>query len=172
MWLLWRFSEVPEDYWAATVRPPRLGGNERVGVFASRSPFRPNSIGLSSVKIEKIETETPEGPVIYVSGADLMDGTPIFDIKPYLPYGDCRPEATGGFAPGADRLLEVEFPERWLSLLPEDRRQAAAGVLAQDPRPSYQRDPERIYGMEFAGWEIRFQVRGERLTVVEVKEKG
>ena len=98
--------------------------------------------------------------------------TPIFDIKPYLPYGDCRPEATGGFAPGADRLLEVEFPERWLSLLPEDRRQAAAGVLAQDPRPSYQRDPERIYGMEFAGWEIRFQVRGERLTVVEVKEKG
>ena len=110
--------------------------------------------------------------MLHVAGADLMDGTPIFDIKPYLPYGDCRPEATGGFAPGADRLLEVEFPERWLSLLPEDRRQAAAGVLAQDPRPSYQRDPERIYGMEFADWEIRFQVRGERLTVVEVKEKG
>ena len=131
-----------------------------------------HAVGLSSVRLERVEPHTPQGPVLHVAGADLMDGTPIFDIKPYLPYGDCRPEATGGFAPGADRLLEVEFPERWLSLLPEDRRQAAAGVLAQDPRPSYQRDPERIYGMEFAGWEIRFQVRGERLTVVEVKEKG
>ena len=126
-----------------------------MGVFATRSPFRPNAVGLSSVRLERVEPHTPQGPVLHVAGADLMDGTPIFDIKPYLPYGDCRPEATGGFA-----------------LLPEDRRQAAAGVLAQDPRPSYQRDPERIYGMEFAGWEIRFQVRGERLTVVEVKEKG
>lgn len=170
LWLLWHFTQ--SQGWSPTVRPPRLGGNTRMGVFATRSPFRPNAVGLSSVRLERVEPHTPQGPVLHVAGADLMDGTPIFDIKPYLPYGDCRPEATGGFAPGADRLLEVEFPERWLSLLPEDRRQAAAGVLAQDPRPSYQRDPERIYGMEFAGWEIRFQVRGERLTVVEVKEKG
>ena len=167
-----RSPEAVREDWSPTVRPPRLGGNTRMGVFATRSPFRPNAVGLSSVRLERVEPHTPQGPVLHVAGADLMDGTPIFDIKPYLPYGDCRPEATGGFAPGADRLLEVEFPERWLSLLPEDRRQAAAGVLAQDPRPSYQRDPERIYGMEFAGWEIRFQVRGERLTVVEVKEKG
>ena len=158
IWLIWQFSQAVREDWSPTVRPPRLGGNTRMGVFATRS--------------RRTEPHTPPGPVLHVAGADLMDGTPIFDIKPYLPYGDCRPEATGGFAPGADRLLEVEFPERWLSLLPEDRRQAAAGVLAQDPRPSYQRDPERIYGMEFAGWEIRFQVRGERLTVVEVKEKG
>ena len=172
IWLIWQFSQAVREDWSPTVRPPRLGGNTRMGVFATRSPFRPNAVGLSSVRLERVEPHTPQGPVLHVAGADLMDGTPIFDIKPYLPYGDCRPEATGGFAPGADRLLEVEFPERWLSLLPEDRRQAAAGVLAQDPRPSYQRDPERIYGMEFAGWEIRFQVRGERLTVVEVKEKG
>ena len=170
LWLLWHFTQ--SQGWSPTVRPPRLGGNTRMGVFATRSPFRPNAVGLSSVRLERVEPHAPQGPVLHVAGADLMDGTPIFDIKPYLPYGDCRPEATGGFAPGADRLLEVEFPERWLSLLPEDRRQAAAGVLAQDPRPSYQRDPERIYGMEFADWEIRFQVRGERLTVVEVKEKG
>ena len=172
IWLIWAFHQSQRPEWSPTVRPPRLGGNPRMGVFATRSPFRPNAVGLSSVRLERVEPHTPQGPVLHVAGADLMDGTPIFDIKPYLPYGDCRPEATGGFAPGADRLLEVEFPERWLSLLPEDRRQAAAGVLAQDPRPSYQRDPERIYGMEFAGWEIRFQVRGERLTVVEVKEKG
>ena len=171
-WLIGQISRPVGEAWSRTVRPPRLGGNTRMGVFATRSPFRPNAVGLSSVRLERVEPHTPQGPVLHVAGADLMDGTPIFDIKPYLPYGDCRPEATGGFAPGADRLLEVEFPERWLSLLPEDRRQAAAGVLAQDPRPSYQRDPERIYGMEFAGWEIRFQVRGERLTVVEVKEKG
>ena len=172
IWLIWAFHQSQRPEWSPTVRPPRLGGNTRMGVFATRSPFRPNAVGLSSVRLERVEPHAPQGPVLHVAGADLMDGTPIFDIKPYLPYGDCRPEATGGFAPGADRLLEVEFPERWLSLLPEDRRQAAAGVLAQDPRPSYQRDPERIYGMEFAGWEIRFQVRGERLTVVEVKEKG
>ena len=172
IWLIWAFHQSQRPEWSPTVRPPRLGGNTRMGVFATRSPFRPNAVGLSSVRLERVEPHTPQGPVLHVAGADLMDGTPIFDIKPYLPYGDCRPEATGGFAPGSDRLLEVEFPERWLSLLPEDRRQAAAGVLAQDPRPSYQRDPERIYGMEFAGWEIRFQVRGERLTVVEVKEKG
>ena len=172
IWLVWVFSASVRQTWSPTVRPPRLGGNARMGVFATRSPFRPNPIGLSSVRLAGVESTPDLGTVLRVRGADLMDGTPIFDIKPYLPYGDCRPEATGGFAPGADRLLEVEFPERWLSLLPEDRRQAAAGVLAQDPRPSYQRDPERIYGMEFAGWEIRFQVRGERLTVVEVKEKG
>ena len=154
IWLIWQFSQAVREDWSPTVRPPRLGGNTRMGVFATRSPFRPNAVGLSSVRLERVEPHTPQGPVLHVAGADLMDGTPIFDIKPYLPYGDCRPEATGGFAPGADR------------------RQAAAGVLAQDPRPSYQRDPERIYGMEFAGWEIRFQVRGERLTVVEVKEKG
>ena len=128
IWLIWQFSQAVREDWSPTVRPPRLGGNTRMGVFATRSPFRPNAVGLSSVRLERVEPHTPQGPVLHVAGADLMDGTPIFDIKPYLPYGDCRPEATGGFAPGADRLLEVEFPERWLSLLPEDRRQAAAGV--------------------------------------------
>ena len=172
IWLIWQFSQAVREDWSPTVRPPRLGGNTRMGVFATRSPFRPNPIGLSCVALEGIQRHPEYGPVLLVRGADLMDGTPIYDIKPYLPYADCRPEAAGGFASQPKEPLEVEFPERWLSLLPEDRRQAAAGVLAQDPRPSYQRDPERIYGMEFAGWEIRFQVRGERLTVVEVKEKG
>ena len=144
-----------------------MGGNERRGVFATRSPYRPNALGLSCVELAGVEN----GDLI-VRGADLLDGTPIFDIKPYLPYGDCRPEATGGFAPGADRLLEVEFPERWLSLLPEDRRQAAAGVLAQDPRPSYHHDPERVYGMAFAGLEVRFQVEGDRLKVVSVERES
>ena len=171
LWLLWRFSEVPEDYWAATVRPPRLGGNERVGVFASRSPFRPNSIGLSSVKIEKIETETPEGPVIYVSGADLMDGTPIYDIKPYLPYADCKPEASGGFAPQRGEALAVDFPAELLSRVPEDKRDALTGVLAQDPRPHYQSDPQRVYGMAFAGLEVRFRVADGAVYVVEVTEE-
>ena len=130
IWLIWQFSQAVREDWSPTVRPPRLGGNTRMGVFATRSPFRPNAVGLSSVRLERVEPHTPQGPVLHVAGADLMDGTPIFDIKPYLPYGDCRPEATGGFAPGADRLLEVEFPERWLSLLPEDRRQglSKAGI--------------------------------------------
>ncbi len=171
IWLIWQFSQAVREDWS-----PRCGrpGWEATPGWEFLPPAHHSAPTLSGCPPSAWSgwSPIPPGPGAPRGGADLMDGTPIFDIKPYLPYGDCRPEATGGFAPGADRLLEVEFPERWLSLLPEDRRQAAAGVLAQDPRPSYQRDPERIYGMEFAGWEIRFQVRGERLTVVEVKEKG
>ena len=173
IWLIWQFSQAVREDWSPTVRPPRLGGNTRMGVFATRSPFRPNAVGLSSVRLERVEPHTPQGPVIFVAGADLMDGTPIYDIKPYVPYADCHPEAVGGFAQDApEQKLKVDIPPHLLCLIPEGKREALAGVLAQDPRPSYQRDPERIYGMEFAGWEIRFQVRGERLTVVEVKEKG
>lgn len=169
LWLLWRFSKVPEDYWAATVRPPRLGGNVRVGVFASRSPFRPNSIGLSSVKIEKIEAETPEGPVIYVSGADLMDGTPILDIKPYLAYVDSHPEARDGFAGRVQYLrVDVDFPASLLAQIPENKRQTLLAVLAENPAPHYQKDPQRIYGFGFAGKEIKFKIVGNQLTVVDV----
>ena len=173
LWLIWQFSQAVRESWSPTVRPPRLGGNVRMGVFATRSPFRPNPIGLSCVRLERIEQHPQWGPVLWVAGADLMDGTPIYDVKPYLPYADCRPEAVGGFASQPkEASLRVECPLELLEPVEESRRAALLGVLAQDPRPSYQRDPERIYGMEFAGWEIRFQVRGERLTVVEVKEKG
>ena len=140
-----------------------------MGVFATRSPFRPNSLGLSCVKLEGIDYQTKDGPVIHVSGADLMDGTPIFDIKPYIPYADSHPDALGGFTDTAgDFLLKVEFPEHLLSLLPEEKRQAAIGVLSHDPRPSYQRKPDRIYGLPFAGFDIRFQVQEDTLTVVEI----
>ena len=173
IWLVWQFSGAVRDSWSPTVRPPRLGGNTRMGVFATRSPFRPNPIGLSCVKIDRVEQHPELGPVIHVLGADLLDGTPILDLKPYLPYADAHPEAAGGFTDGYQGYrLEVNFPPELLAAVPLENREALQGVLAQDPRPSYQRDPERIYGMEFAGWEIRFQVRGERLTVVEVKEKG
>ena len=169
LWLIWQFSEAVRTEWSPTVRPPRLGGNTRMGVFATRSPFRPNSLGLSSVKLLGVEQTKEFGTVLHVGGADLMDGTPIFDIKPYIPYGDCHPEATGGFTDIAgDFLLEVDFPAGLLSQLPEEKRTAAIAVLSHDPRPSYQRKPDRLYGLTFAGFDIRFTVDGEKLTVCEV----
>ena len=172
LWLIWKFSEAVREEWSPTVRPPRLGGNTRMGVFATRSPFRPNPIGLSSVKLDSIDFDAAEGPVLHVSGADLMDGTPIYDIKPYLPYVDCHPEATGGFAlQQKDGVIEVDCPEELLAKIPEDHRQALIDVLAQDPRPAYQSDPERIYGMEFAGFEVKFRVKDEELLVVEINRK-
>ena len=173
IWLIWQFSQAVREDWSPTVRPPRLGGNQRLGVFATRSPFRPNPIGLSCVRLAGIDLHTPEGPVITVAGADLMDGTPIYDIKPYLPYADCRPEALGGFAPApAGARLAVDNPPELLERVPEDKRAALAGVLSQDPRPSYQHDPERVYGMAFAGLEVRFQVEGDRLKVVSVERES
>ena len=171
LWIIWQFSEAVRSDWSPTVRPPRLGGNTRMGVFATRSPFRPNHLGLSSVKLLGVEQTAEFGTVLHVGGADLMDGTPIFDIKPYIPYGDCHPEATGGFTDTAGEfLLDVDFPEELLAKLPEEKREAALGVLSHDPRPSYQRKPERIYGLSFAGFDIRFQVQGDKLTVVEVNK--
>ncbi len=172
IWLVWQFSGAVREDWSPTVRPPRLGGNTRMGVFSTRSPFRPNAIGLSCVRLLKVEPNTPEGPVLTVAGADLMDGTPILDIKPYIPYADCKPEATGGFTDRAgDFLLHVEFPPALLERVPENRREALIGVLSHDPRPSYQRNPERVYGMEFAGVNVRFRVAEDILTVLDV-EKG
>lgn len=172
IWLIWQFSKAVRENWSPTVRPPRLGGNTRMGVFATRSPFRPNAIGLSCVRLLKVEPNTPEGPVLTVAGADLMDGTPILDIKPYIPYADCQMEATGGFTDTAGEfLLKVEFPPELLSMVPEDRREALIGVLRHDPRPSYQRNAERVYGMEFAGVNVRFRVEGEVLTVIEVEKE-
>lgn len=169
LWLIWQFSEAVRQGWSPTVRPPRLGGNTRMGVFATRSPFRPNNLGLSSVRLLGVERTEEYGTVLHVGGADLMDGTPIFDIKPYIPYGDCHPEATGGFTDQAkDFLLEVDFPPALLGKLPEEKQEAALGVLSHDPRPSYQRDPKRVYGLTFAGFDIRFTVRENKLTVVEV----
>ena len=171
IWLIWQFSKAVRDSWSPTVRPPRLGGNTRMGVFATRSPFRPNAIGLSCVKLLKVEPNTPEGPVLTVAGADLMDGTPILDIKPYIPYADCQNDATGGFTDTAgDFLLKVEFPPELLEMVPEDRRAALIGVLSHDPRPSYQRNPERVYGMEFAGVNVRFRVAEETLLVVDCEK--
>ena len=172
LWLIWEFSQARREEWSPTVRPPRLGGNTRMGVFATRSPFRPNPIGLSCVKLEGVELHTPEGPVIHVSGADLMDGTPIYDIKPYLPYADCKPDARGGFASApAGARLTVNIPAEWLRQIPEDKREALEDVLACDPRPSYQDDPERVYGMAFADMEVRFRVEGDVLTVCAVERK-
>ena len=171
IWLVWQFSEAVRDTWSPMVKPPRLGGNKRMGVFATRSPFRPNPIGLSAVKLLGIGDEPGLGPVLYVSGADLMDGTPIFDIKPYSPYGDCHMDATGGFTDTAgDFLLKVDFPSQLLQMLPEEKREAAVGVLSHDPRPSYQRKPDRIYGLSFAGFDIRFTVKDDTLTVHEVNK--
>ena len=171
LWLIWEFSENRRQGWSPTVRPPRLGGNQRMGVFATRSPFRPNPIGLSCVKLEGVELSTPDGPVLYVSGADLVDGTPILDIKPYVPYADCRPEAVGGFAGEAPSgRLTVDIPPGLARRVPEQCRAALTGVLAQDPRPSYQDDPARVYGFGFAGLEVRFRVGDGVLTVVDVTE--
>lgn len=169
LWLIWQFSKAVRDTWSPTVRPPRLGGNVRVGVFATRSPFRPNFLGLSCVELVEVRETANEGTVLVVAGADLMDGTPIFDIKPYVPYADSHPQAKGGFTDAAgDYLLQVDFPPALLRLIPQDRQEALLGVLSHDPRPSYQRSPERVYGMPFAGWDIRFQVRDGTLTVVDV----
>ena len=169
LWIIWQFSEAVRTGWSPTVRPPRLGGNARMGVFATRSPFRPNNLGLSCVKLLGVELTKDLGPVIHVSGADLMDGTPIFDIKPYIPYADSHPEALGGFTDTADEfLLQVDFPPALLEKLPEGKRAAAVGVLSHDPRPSYPRKPGRIYGLPFAGFDIRFTVEEDRLTVCEV----
>ena len=171
LWIIWQFSEAVRQGWSPTVRPPRLGGNTRMGVFATRSPFRPNSLGLSSVKLLGVEHTEEFGTVLHVGGADLMDGTPIFDIKPYIPYGDCHPEATGGFTDTAGAfILKVDFPTHLLNILPQDKQKAAIGVLSHDPRPSYQRKPDRIYGLTFAGYDIRFRVEEDILTVVEINK--
>ncbi|MBQ2888598.1 MAG: tRNA (N6-threonylcarbamoyladenosine(37)-N6)-methyltransferase TrmO [Firmicutes bacterium] len=169
LWLLWHFSESHKDGWSATVRPPRLGGNRRVGVFASRSPFRPNPIGLSCVRLVEIKQDKALGPVLLVSGADLLNGTPIFDVKPYVPYADAHPEALGGFAvPHDGHLLAVDFAPALLASIPEDKQEALLAVLAQDPRPSYQNDAERVYGLSFGGFDVRFTVADDKLTVVQV----
>lgn len=169
LWLLWDFSEAHRETWSPTVRPPRLGGNERRGVFATRSPFRPNPIGLSCVRLCGVRHTEHEGDVLDVAGADLMDGTPLFDIKPYLPYTDAHPEATAGFAgPVFGRRLTVCIPPELLATLPPDRRAPLAAILAQDPRPSYQDDPARVYGMPYAGYDIRFTVDGGTLTVCDI----
>lgn len=166
LWIIWQFSEALRNEWSPTVRPPRLGGNKRIGVFATRSPFRPNALGLSSVKILDIERTAQHGTVIHVSGADLMDGTPIFDIKPYIPYADCHPDATGGFTEKVgEYILKVNFPEDLLCKIPADNRQPLMDVLSHDPRPSYQADNNRIYGMTFGKQNIRFLVRDGILTV-------
>ena len=171
LWLIWQFSQAVRDGWSPTVRPPRLGGNTRMGVFATRSPFRPNNLALSCVKLLEVHHTKEYGDVLVVGGADLMDGTPIFDIKPYIPYSDAKPDATGGFTDRVgDFLLKVDFPRELLDKLPEDKREAAIGVLSHDPRPSYQRKPGRIYGLQFAGMDIRFTVEDGKLTVVEVAE--
>ena len=171
LWLVWIFSEAIRENWSPTVLPPRLGGKTRMGVFATRSPFRPNPIGLSSVKLLGIDLHTPEGPVIRVAGADLMDGTPILDIKPYLPYTDSHPDATGGFAePVREYALEVVFPEQWMAQVPQRLREPVLGLLAQDPRPSYQNDPQRVYGVAFGGYDFRFRVSDGVLTVCEVEK--
>ena len=167
IWLIWLFSEAVREDWSPTVRPPRLGGNTRMGVFATRSPFRPNPIGLSCVKLVAIE-----GNELVVAGADLMDGTPILDIKPYLPYADARPDAAGGFAePLREYALKVDFPETLMERVPEELRDGLCDVLSQDPRPSYQDDPERIYGFAFASLEIRFRVNEDTLTVLDVQKQ-
>lgn len=169
LWLIWQFSEAIREDWSPTVRPPRLGGNKRVGVFATRAPYRPNPIGLSSVKLEAVDQTSDEGIVLIVSGADLLDGTPIYDIKPYLAYVDSHPDATDGFAEKVrDYALNVVFCKDLLSKIDISRRKSLIQILEQDPRPSYQNDPEREYGMKFADYEIFFKVDGDTLTVTRV----
>ena len=171
LWLIWEFSESIRDTWSPTVRPPRLGGNRRVGVFATRSPFRPNPIGLSSVKLTGVEFREKEGPVLIVEGADLLDMTPIYDIKPYIPYADCHPDALSGFAPDPGAQLRVECPDELMRVVPADKRAALTGVLANDPRPRYQNDPDRAYAMDFAGLNVEFTVSGEVLTVKNISDR-
>ena len=170
IWLLWQFSEVRQTGWSPTVRPPRLGGNTRVGVFATRSPYRPNPIGLSCVRLERVEQDEALGPVLWVRGADLLDGTPIYDIKPYIPFADCRPDASEGYtAQTRGYRLEVRCLEGLRAALPAGKWEALAGVLSGDPRPSYQEDPERVYGMKFAGYEVGFTVADGVLTVCRIR---
>ncbi|MBE6940186.1 MAG: tRNA (N6-threonylcarbamoyladenosine(37)-N6)-methyltransferase TrmO [Ruminococcaceae bacterium] len=172
IWLIWQFDRALREEWSPTVRPPRLGGNTRMGVFATRSPFRPNAIGLSSVKLQEILQDPQLGPVLVVSGADLVDGTPIFDIKPYLPYADSHPEATGGFTDPLERTaLQVAFPQPLLEQIPPEQREGLLGVLALDPRPRYQEDPQRVYGLAFGAHNIRFTVSADQLTVVAVEPR-
>ena len=171
LWIIWQFSKAVRDTWSPTVRPPRLGGNKRIGVFATRSPFRPNAIGLSSVKIEKIDLDSENAPVIHVSGADLMDGTPIFDIKPYLAYTDAHPDAVGGFTENvADRRLKVEFDGELINSVPDEIKTALCDLLAVDPRPSYQNDSKRVYGLSFSGYEIGFTVDKKTLKVIKLEK--
>ena len=172
IWVLWQFSEAIREDWSPTVRPPLLGGNKRMGVFATRSPFRPNSVGLSALRLDRVEINSTEGVVLYVSGADLLNGTPIYDIKPYLPYADSIPDAVGGFTENlTERRLEVDFPADLLDKVNEDKRNTLIAVLAADPRPSYQNDPEREYGMRFAEYEVKFRVEGKMLKVTDVTVK-
>lgn len=172
LWLIWQFSAAVRKDWSPTVRPPRLGGNTRVGVFATRSPFRPNSLGLSCVRLLGVEDTKEFGTVLHVGGADMMDGTPIFDIKPYIPYSDSFPEALGGFTVHAGEfLLDVEFPPNLQAQIPQEKQQALLGVLQHDPRPSYQQDSERVYGLSFAGYDVRFTVKDGTLTVIEILHK-
>lgn len=169
LWIIWQFSQNVRSDWSPTVRPPRLGGNARLGVFATRSPFRPNSLGLSCVELIGVEHTENQGTVLHVAGADLMDGTPIFDIKPYIPYSDCKQDAVGGFTDTVSReTLKVVFPPALLELLPQDKQAAAVGVLSQDPRPSYQSDADRIYGLPFAGFDIHFRVDGDTVHVTDI----
>ena len=172
LWLIWQFSEAQRDGWSPTVRPPRLGGNKRVGVFATRSPYRPNPIGLSSVKLLSVLDTEDEGTVLIVSGADILSGTPIYDVKPYLAYTDSHPDAIGGFADAVrDYSLKVDIPSELLSVVAADKRESLIAVLAHDPRPSYQDDPTREYGMSFAGLEVKFTVAADVLSVTDIKEK-
>lgn len=169
IWILWKFSKSEKEHWSATVKPPRLGGKKRMGVFATRSPYRPNDIGLSSVKLEKISFDEKLGPMLYVAGADLLDGTPIYDIKPYIAYTDSHPDAAEGFAGTVkEKELQVDFPEELLGKFPKEKRDAILGVLSQDPRPAYDTDETRLYGVEFAGFDVRFTVTGELLKVKEL----
>lgn len=172
LWLIWNFSEAEREGWSPTVRPPRLGGNKKMGVFATRSPYRPNPIGLSSVRLIGVEHTEREGDVLIVSGADILSGTPIYDIKPYLAYTDSHPDATGGFADGVrGDALRVVFPEELISIIPVGERETVLALLAHDPRPHYQSDAERVYGMIYAGQEVFFKVDSDTLTVVNVKER-
>ena len=170
LWLIWVFDRAVRQSWSPTVRPPRLGGNQRMGVFATRSPFRPNPIGLSCVALSGVEPNTPDGPVLHVRGADLVDGTPILDIKPYLPYCDAKPDATGGFTDGLSaKALTVDCPPALLERLPETDRPGLLAVLANDPRPRYQNDSQRLYGLTYAGHNVTFRVEGDKVTVVGVE---
>ena len=172
LWLIWQFSEAVRDTWSPTVRPPRLGGNVHVGVFATRSPFRPNSLGLSSVELERVELTPDRGPVLHIKGADLMDGTPIFDIKPYITYADSHPDATGGFTSKTQfHTLTVELPDSLCGGMDENTKTALVQVLSNDPRPQYHDDPKRIYGFGFAGFEVKFKVDGDNLTVLDIKKE-
>ena len=170
LWLIWQFSEAVREGFSPTVRPPRLGGNTRMGVFATRSPFRPNALGLSCVKLLAVEKDPALGPVLRVSGADLMDGTPIYDIKPYLPYADAKPEALSGFAPDPGATLDVAFLPGTEEKIPPEKRAGLRGILSNDPRPRYQKDPERIYGLDFAGRNVKFRADDKTLTVLEVQK--